>query len=217
MSEMSKLKAIEDLATIRDTIDRGSNSTIFKEYVQKSSVMLMLFGVIISLSIVLTWFIGLNEVVNSGGYITLVWLVAIFLITFANIALFKKLSSNRDLDMNTYIKKILSKSFFEIDLPIEIGGTILMAYFIISDQTVMILPLMALMFGILISNLGSVFKANGMKIVGYLSILVGAVGFFTPGINFYIYSLSAFGIFWIFWGIMLFVVTKKEKSHGTQR
>ncbi len=217
MSEMSKLKAIEDLATIRETIDRGSNSTIFKEYIQKSSVMIMLFGVIISLSIFSTWFVANNEVDNGGGYITLVWLIAIFLMTFVNIGLFKKLSSNRDLDMNTYIKKVLSKTFFEIDLPIEIGGTILMVYFAISDQAVMILPLMALMFGILISNLGSVFKANGMKIVGYLSILVGAIGFFTPGINFYIYSSSAFGIFWIILGIILFAVTNKENKDGTQR
>jgi len=216
MSNMSENRAIEDLSAIRETIEKVSGSEIFHEFIRRSSIVLIKIGVITCIAISGTWFVAESNNSFKWQGITGIWIVATLFAGIVKINFFKKLSSERNLKLVEYLKKVLSKSFLGVDLPIEIGGIILMIYFAISGQVPVLLPLFTLLIGMVLANLGSVFSSKGLKVVGYISLFFAAIGFLCPCINLYFYSFVVFGLFWTLWGVALNIMNRKGQENGAR-
>ncbi len=203
MAVQNKEKAVQDIMAIRSTMDRISGASNFKDFIYSMGSMLIIFGVLFIFAIGTTWYLNTYKVPYAGRWIAGIWTILMISGATVKTILFQKRGKEQGFSFNEYLGKVLNGTFFGVDIPIECGGFILIIYFIRIGEPVMILPLLTLITGMLFGNLGHVFSDKNLRTFGYIFLATSAVGFIPGSINYYIYSLFAFGVLFIAWGLIL--------------
>lgn len=203
MSTMDKEKAMKDLLAIRSTMDKMSGAEIFRDFIYSMGSLLIVFGVLIILAIGATWYLNTFEIPNAGRWIAALWITLMVSGGTFKTMLFAKRGKKHGLSFNEYLKKVLNKTFFGVDLPLEFALLIIIAYFLKIGEPQMVLPTIALGTGMLFGNLGHVFAEKRLVVFGYIFLAVAAVGFLCHCINFYVFSIVAFGVMYVAWGLAL--------------
>lgn len=210
MKANEKEKALQDILAIRSTIDQVSGASLFKDYIYSMGSMLIIFGVLFIFAIGVTWYLNTQSIENTKIIVTVIWTLLLGSGSIIKTTIFHRRGKIHGMSFHQYLKRVLNRSFFGIDIPLEYGGMILIIYFIKIGQSEMLLPLITLFTGMLFGNLGFVFNEKSLRIFGYVFLSAAAVGFLLPNINYYIYSLFSFGVLYVLWGLILHNKSRKD-------
>jgi hypothetical protein len=203
MEEKQK-KALDDLSVIRDTVEKVNGAEMFRDFMYSMGTMLIVFGVIFMLATGATYY--LLEVSPISNGLTLVYVLWGLIVVFGGTAktiLFYKKGKAKGLNFMNYLKKVINKSFLDIDLPLELASLVLIVFFVINGHLDYILPYITLVTGVLFGSLGGYFRENSLKLFGYIFIVVSAVGFFFMLEHLYLFTILAYGVLYTAWGMVL--------------
>lgn len=203
MKTNDREKALQDILAIRSTIDQVSGASLFKDFIYSMGSMLIIFGVLFIFAIGATWYLNTHVVENTRVIIAVIWTLLLGGGAIFKTTLFHRRGQKHGMSFHKYLKKVLNRSFFGIDIPLELGGLVLISYFIKIGHVEMLLPLITLFTGMLFGNLGFVFNEKSLRIFGYVFLAAAACGFLIPNINYYVFSLFSFGVLYVIWGLTL--------------
>lgn len=212
--QLSSKKALEDLSTIKKTIDRATGASIFTNFIFSTGTLLAISGVIVIIGCIVNFY-----VISAFGFtaeikraMIIMWVVILLVIGTAQFIIFAKRSKQHNMSLFSYYKKIANKSFLQIDIPLEILCTVFIIFFLKIGHPEYILSTCVLWIAVLFTSLGSVFVERSFTIVGYIYLFCGAVGLLFMSEVPLLYTVIVFGLLSIILGLLMHLRYKQLKE-----
>jgi len=203
--QLSPQKALKDLSTIKNTIDRATGAEIFTNFIYSTGTLLATSGLVIIIGCIVNYYIlsTLGLTAATKKTMIIMWVSILCTIAMVKIIMFAMQSKKHGMGFISYYKHIANKAFLQIDIPLETMATIFIILFIKIGRYDLIIPTCVIWIAILFTSLGTVFVEKSFTIVGYIFLTCGAVGLFFMSHLQLLYVACVFGVLPVILGLMM--------------
>ncbi len=202
---ISSKKALEDLSTIKSTIDRATGAEIFINFIYSAGTLLAISGIVVIIACIINFY-----VISTFGYspqirraMIIMWTSVCCILGGSKLIIFAFQSQKHEMGLVSYYKHIANKSFLQIDIPLELMATIFVILFIKIGRYEFIIPTCVLWLAVLFTSLGTVYVEKSFFIIGYIFLAFGAVGLLFMAKMQLLFVACVFGVLPIILGLMM--------------
>jgi len=176
--KLSPQKALKDLSTIKNTIDRATGAEIFTNFIYSTGTLLAISGLVVIIGCIANYhFIatfGPTAAIKKAMII--MWVSISCLIGLVTLIMFAIQGKKHNMGFFSYYRHIANKAFLQIDIPLEIMCAIFIILFIKMRHYEFIIPACVIWIAVLFTSLGAVYVEKSFAIVGYIFLTCGAIG-----------------------------------------
>jgi hypothetical protein len=171
-------KALQDLSTIRNAIDRATGAEIFTNFIYSTGTLMAVSGLVIVINCIVNYYIlsTLGLTATTKKAMIIMWVSVLCLIGTVTLFMFAVQGKKHDMGFISYYRHIANKAFLQIDIPLEIMTTIFIILFIKIGRYEFIIPTCAIWIAVLFTSLGTVYVEKSFTFVGYIFLVCSAVG-----------------------------------------
>ncbi len=202
---ISSKKALKDLSTIKNTIDRATGADIFINFIYSAGTLLAISGIIVIIACIINFY-----VISTFGFtpqikraMIIMWVSTCGILGASKLIIFAFQSRKHKMGLITYYRHIANKAFLQIDIPLEIMTSIFVILFIKIGRYEFIIPTCVLWMAVLFTSLGTVYVEKSFFIVGYIFLTFGTIGLLFMSHMQLLYVACVFGILPVILGLMM--------------